>query len=193
MPSCQRYCLQCISPFVCNTKKTNSRDICNFVSRIVRLIGKSWGYWICNKSLSSVTCIMLWFKFILGLHFISQGARKVIFTACYSGKLKLAFTSPNIISTWTPKIFWWAELILKFFCKLNSSTYFTCLSGKLRTEFTSSMAKSTSPRLSDTTFFARSFPLFFTRFYLQMVFTVTSSNCKVKIARFYNRLTINKK
>ena len=28
-----------------------------------------------------------------------QGAKKVIFTACQSGKLKLAFTSPNIIST----------------------------------------------------------------------------------------------
>ena len=36
---------------------------------------------------------MLWFKFIPGLHFISQGARKVIFTACHLGKLKLAFTS----------------------------------------------------------------------------------------------------
>ena len=31
-----------------------------------------------------------------------QGAKKVIFTACHSGKLKLAFTSPNIIST-SPK------------------------------------------------------------------------------------------
>ena len=27
-----------------------------------------------------------------------QGAKKVIFTACHSGKLKLTFTSPNIIS-----------------------------------------------------------------------------------------------
>ena len=43
---------------VCNTKKTNSRDICNFVSRIVRLIGKSLGYWIyAIKVLTSVTCI----------------------------------------------------------------------------------------------------------------------------------------
>ena len=31
---------------------------------------------------------------------------------------------------------------------------FTCLSGKLSTEFTSPIAKSTSPGLSDTTFFA---------------------------------------
>ena len=28
-----------------------------------------------------------------------QGAQKIIFTACHSGKLNLAFTSPDIIST----------------------------------------------------------------------------------------------
>ena len=28
-----------------------------------------------------------------------QGAKEVIFKACHSGKLKLAYTSPNIIST----------------------------------------------------------------------------------------------
>ena len=53
-----------------------------------------------------------------------------------------------------PEIFWWAELISQFFCKLNSSKYFICPSVKLRTEFTSLIAKSTSPRLLDTTFFA---------------------------------------
>ena len=31
-----------------------------------------------------------------------QGAKKVIFTACHSGKLNLAFTSPNVISTSPP-------------------------------------------------------------------------------------------
>ena len=36
---------------------------------------------------------------------------------------------------------------------MNSSKYFTCPSGKLRTEFISPMVKSTSPGLSDTTFF----------------------------------------
>ena len=35
---------------------------------------------------------------------IKQGAKKIIFTACHSGKLKLAFTSPDIIST-SPKNF----------------------------------------------------------------------------------------
>ena len=33
----------------------------------------------------------------------NQGAKKVIFTACHSGKLKLAFTSPNVILTSAPK------------------------------------------------------------------------------------------
>ena len=32
----------------------------------------------------------------------TQGAKKIIFTACHSGKLKLAFTSPDVIST-SPK------------------------------------------------------------------------------------------
>ena len=97
-----------------------------------------------------------------------QGAKKVIFTACQSGKLKLAFTSPNIIST-SPQNFLMSSIILillisHFFCKLNSSKYFTCPSDKLRTESTSPIAKSTSPGLSDTTFFARwpeyTFPIF---------------------------------
>ena len=43
----------------------------------------------------------------------AQGAKKIIFTACHSGKLKLAFTSPDVIST-SPKNF-------LFFCYSNSS------------------------------------------------------------------------
>ena len=62
----------------------------------------------------------------------------------------------SLFST-NPKIFWWTELVSQFFCKLNSSKYFTCPSGKLRTEFTSPIAKSTSCELSDTTFFAHCF------------------------------------
>ena len=34
----------------------------------------------------------------------AQGAKKVIFTACHSGKLKLALTRLNVIST-SPKMF----------------------------------------------------------------------------------------
>ena len=53
-----------------------------------------------------------------------------------------------------PKTFWLAELISQFFCYSNSSKNITCPSGKWKTEFTSLLTKSTSPRLSDTTFFA---------------------------------------
>ena len=35
---------------------------------------------------------------------MKQGAKKIIFIACHSGKLKLAFTSPDVIST-SPKSF----------------------------------------------------------------------------------------
>ena len=48
----------------------------------------------------------------------NQGAEKVIFKACHSGKLKLAYTSPNVIST-SPKTFWWAKLISKLSCKIE--------------------------------------------------------------------------
>ena len=41
---------------------------------------------------------------IQGIILIAQGAKKIIFTACHSGKLKLAFTSPDVIST-SPKNF----------------------------------------------------------------------------------------
>ena len=87
---------------------------------------------------------------------ICRGAKKVIFTACHSGKLKLTFTSPNIIST-SPKNVLMSKLISQFFCNLNSSKNFICPLGKLITEFTSPIAKSTSPGLSNTTFFARCF------------------------------------
>ena len=83
-----------------------------------------------------------------------QGAKKVIFTACHSGKLKLTFTSPNIIST-SPKNVLMSRLIWQYFCNLNSSKNFTCPLGNLITELTRPIAKSTSPRLLDTTFFAR--------------------------------------
>ena len=83
-----------------------------------------------------------------------QGAKKVIFTACHSGKLKLTFTSPNIIST-SPKNVLMSRLILQFLSNLNFSKNVTCPSAKLITEFTSPIAKSTSRGLSDTTFFAR--------------------------------------
>ena len=47
------------------------------------------------------------------LIFLVQGAKKIIFTACHLGKLKLVFTSPDVILT-SPKNF-------LFFCYSNSS------------------------------------------------------------------------
>ena len=35
----------------------------------------------------------------VGVVSLWQGAKKVIFKACHSGDLKLAYTSPNVIST----------------------------------------------------------------------------------------------
>ena len=52
------------------------------------------------------------------------------------------------------KAFWQAELISQFFCYSNSPKNITCPLGMLKTKFTSLIAKSTSHRLSDTTFFA---------------------------------------
>ena len=87
----------------------------------------------------------------------TPGAKKVIFTACHSGKLKPTFTSPNIIST-RPENVLMSRWISQFFCNLNFSKNFTCPWGKLITVFTSPIAKSTSPGLSVTTFFARCNP-----------------------------------
>ena len=84
------------------------------------------------------------------LHY--QGAKKVSFTACHSSKLYLACSSPKVISTRLKKID--EQDWLQFFCNLNSPKKTTCRSGKLRTEFTGPITKSTRPRLSDTTFFA---------------------------------------
>ena len=84
-----------------------------------------------------------------------QDAKKIIFTASHSGKLKLAFTSPDVIST-SPKSFLTSRIdftVLPLF-KFRKKNI-TCWSGKLKTEFTSPIAKSTSPGISDTTFFAR--------------------------------------
>ena len=47
-----------------------------------------------------------------------QGAKKVSFTACYLGKLQLACTSPQIIST-SPKTLFDQQDSLQSFCNLN--------------------------------------------------------------------------
>ena len=65
---------------------------------------------------------------------------------------RLVHTGPRVIWTSQKTIFDeqnWSQ----FFCNLNSPKDFTCPSYKFRIEFTSRIAKSTSPRLSDMTFF----------------------------------------
>ena len=52
-------------------------------------------------------------RFTIKLYY-KQGAKKVLFTACHSGKLKLTFTSPDIIST-SPKNVLMTRLISQFF------------------------------------------------------------------------------
>ena len=84
----------------------------------------------------------------------TQGAKKVSFTACHSCKLLLACTSSQVISTSPHTLFDWQDW-LQSFCNLISPNNSTCPSGKLRTKITGSIAKSTSPGLSDMTFFAR--------------------------------------
>ena len=54
---------------------------------------------------------------------LTQGVKKVIFTACHSGKLKVTFTSPNIISN-SPQNVLMSILISQFFSNLNSSKKF---------------------------------------------------------------------
>ena len=88
------------------------------------------------------------------MQLLKQGAKKIIFTACHSGKLKPAFTGPDVIST-SPKSFLTSRIDFTVLFHSNSSKNITCLPGKLKTEFTSPTVKSTSPGLSDTTFFAR--------------------------------------
>ena len=81
-----------------------------------------------------------------------QGAKKIIFTACHLGKLKLTFTSPDVIQL-APKTFWLAELISQFFCYSNSSKNITCTLGKLKTEFTCPIAR--FARWGDATKFSK--------------------------------------
>ena len=108
------------------------------------------------------------------IFFYLQGAKKVGFTARHSGKLWLVFTCPKFIST-SPKNF----LISRIDYTLPSVIWtpqknFTSPSGKLRTEFTSPIAKSTSPGLSDTTFFARC-TLMKTLFHLKINFVLKNT------------------
>ena len=66
----------------------------------------------------------------------NQGAKKIIFTACHSGKLKLAYTSPDVIST-SPKNVLTSRTDFTVLLLIEFLKFITCPSGKLKTEFTS--------------------------------------------------------
>ena len=67
--------------------------------------------------------------------------------------MKLAFTSPDVIST-RPKHFLTSRIDFTVLLLFRFLKNFTCLSGKLKTEFTTLITKPTSRRLLDTAFFA---------------------------------------
>ena len=95
-----------------------------------------------------------WISFIENLAWVIRVQRKPFLPLAIQANWRkhlLAETSFQL----APKAFWLTEFISQFFCYSNSSKNLTCPSGKLKTEFTSPVAKSTSPGLSDSTFFAR--------------------------------------
>ena len=63
---------------------------------------------------------------------------------------ELAFTSPGVIST-SPKSFLTSRIDFTVLLLFEFLKKITCALGKLKTEFTSLIAKSTNPGLSDTT------------------------------------------
>ena len=74
---------------------------------------------------------------------------------CHSSKLKLAFTSPNVIPT-SPQYILISRIDLTVLLQVEFLKILHLPVGQVKnTEFTNSIAKSTSPGLSDTTFFAR--------------------------------------
>ena len=74
-----------------------------------------------------------------------HGAKKIIFTVCHSGKLKVAFTSPDVIST-CPRSFLTSRIdfIVLLLLKLLKKHHLPV-----------GQVNNTSLGLSDTTFFAR--------------------------------------
>ena len=88
--------------------------------------------------------------------YIIQGAKKVNFTACHSSKLslQLAYISPKVISAGSSYLLMSKidNSVLLYFESLKK-LHLLIRQGKKK--FASPIAKSTSPRLSDTSFFAR--------------------------------------
>ena len=100
----------------------------------------------------------------------NSGCKEVMFTACHSDELELTFTSPNIIST-SPKSVWWADWFRSSsVIWIPQKTSLACMMGKLRKEFSSPIAKSTSPGPSDTYFLYTLLPGIMTHFVIARFF-----------------------
>ena len=84
---------------------------------------------------------------------LTRVQRKSVLQLYRSSKWQPTFTSPGVILISQEKSFE-EQGEFQFFCNVNFLKKIVCLSGKLRTKFTSPIAKSTSPRLLDMTFFA---------------------------------------
>ena len=122
-------------------------------TKLDRLIAKRWLQLTCDPSgISHVQC-----KFRQNYKLASQeiiawlisGCKENHFYSCHSSKLKLAFTSPYLIST-SPKNFLTRRIDFIVLLLFEFLKNITCPLDKLKTEFTSPIAKSTSPGLSDT-------------------------------------------
>ena len=109
--------------------------------------------WV-TKFLSGVSLIKAYkhvFMYLLCKKVRYHGAKKVSFTACHLGKLLPVCTSPRVFLT-SPKNCVISSI--DYSSSVISISQKTSLALLARTEFTSLIAKSTSPRLTDTTFFA---------------------------------------
>ena len=87
-------------------------------------------------------------------HCTWKGAKKSILTACHSGKLKLAFTSPNVIST-SPKSFLTSRIDLTVLLQFEFLKKHHLPIGQVKNRIHQPKTRIHQPWLSDTTFFAR--------------------------------------
>ena len=131
--------------------------ITNTNPQVVQRLGSTW-LWFQELYKCLTTDKLIILQHFKQKKYPTQGAKKIIFTACHSGKPKLAFTSPDIIST-SPKSFLTSRIDFTVLLLFEFLKKHHLPAGKLKTEFTSPIAKSTSPGLSDTTLFTRCKPL----------------------------------
>ena len=122
---------------------------------------QDWLQFFCNlNSPKNYTCLSgkLRTKFtrLIAKYTSPQNAKKVSFTACHSGKLQLACISRRVVLIVLKFFFWWAGFITIFLKKIHLPV------GQVKNrEFTSLIAKSTSPKQSDNCRLYRSSKLHF--------------------------------